>query len=114
MAVRWTTARHGHYSQVVGSLRRSLGQYIRHNTDFKVGLTTNPDQRWNRGHRHHGWRELVVLYKTTSENSAREMERALIRHGKRPGVLADCWNNRPGGEGLRRGHHEYYVYVVLE
>ena len=102
----------GHLCNVMSALRKALGQYARHNGSIKVGLTVNPEQRWE-AHRRDGWREMVVIYETRSSRYVGDAEKKLIghsflRHNKR------CWNIYNGGGGLREGFPKYYIYVILE
>jgi hypothetical protein len=106
---RWQE-RTGHLSNLVPSLRRALGQYARYCTEFKIGLTVDPQSRW-RAHVRDGWREMVVVYSTTSEDYVWDAEQLLIEHGLDAYYYAECLN-RIGG-GLRRGHRRYYVYIVV-
>ncbi len=111
MSVRWNQWT-GHYSQVAESLRRALGQYMTRNSEFKVGLTVDPDQRWG-GHAPDGWREMVVIYETSSARSAAQAERELIEHGWESQIDSESWNLVRGGGGLQQGYDAYYVYVLL-
>ena len=99
-----------HYT--LPSLRKAVGQYARRNASIKVGLTTNPKQRWW-SHQRDGWRKMVVIYKTSSSKFAAIAEKNLIdlgftNHDKK------SWNERAGGGGLHPGKPMYYIYVVLE
>lgn len=104
----------GHFRDVISSLRRALSQYVRNAWRFKVGATTDP---WSRAEQHaksdSTWRELVVMYKTTSFQYVIDVERELIRHGWRSHLLPFSENRAPGGEGIRPGAGSYYVYVLL-
>lgn len=111
MSVRWNQWS-GHYSQVGESLRRALSQYTRNNSEFKVGLTVDPEQRWQ-AHKGHEWREMVVIYETTSRKSAANAERDLIDHGLKEHIDAESFNEVRGGGGVQHGYDAYYIYVLL-
>lgn len=85
---------------------------MRWNTEFKVGLTVNPDRRWS-DHARHEWREMVVVYATSSRSYAAAAERELIEHGWASHIDCESFNLVRGGGGARHGYSEYYIYVLL-
>jgi hypothetical protein len=97
MALIWNNHT-GHLSNLIPSLRRALGQYARYCNEFKIGLTTNPEQRWSR-HTRDGWDDMVVVYSTGSEDYAADAETLLIEHGWDADYMPECWNSVRGGGG---------------
>ena len=72
---------------------------------FRIGITNYPERRFNR---HKGlYDKMKVIYRSTSLESVRELERELIEHNKE---LAD---NFIGGGGGRIGEPPYFMYVVV-
>jgi hypothetical protein len=102
----------GHADDVFILLRQFLGLLVSRGSNFKVGVTIDPGQRWS-AHRQHGWREMVVVYHTTSPNYAGSIEDDLILHGWRSHFLARSWNAVRGGGGVVRDASHYYVYVLI-
>lgn len=102
----------GHISTMIPSLRRALGQYSRYCKEYKIGLTTNPEQRW-RTHRRDGWIDMVLVYSTSSEVYAADAETLLIEHGWQANYMPECWNSIRGGGGKRSGYGRYYIYMLL-
>jgi len=82
MPVRWNFWT-GHVPEIIPTLRRALGAYARNAGKFKVGLAKDPEHRWHHyRNEKHRWREMVVIYRTTSPDKAREAESLLIEHGR--------------------------------
>ena len=81
---------------------------------FKIGITNNPERR-AREYRNSDYRLMHILYKTSSINHARELERNLIAQ------FRDKWNKRRnkrlensiGGGSGRPSDGMYYLYVVV-
>ena len=96
----------GHPDQVIPNLRRRVSAYTRQSVyEFKVGYTHDPRQRAiSYGD---AYDQMVVLYKSTSDRNARQVERALIEYNR---DLAS--NERAGGGGSRSSSRHYYVYLV--
>lgn len=111
ISVRWVEWK-GHYLSIMPSLKKAIGQYNRYCNNIKIGLTVNPDQRWQ-FHKLDGWREMVVIYETNSPNYAKEIEKQLINHGWEF-HYNKSWNEKSGGGTLQHGHSKYYVYLLLD
>jgi hypothetical protein len=105
--------RTGHISNLIPSLRRALGQYTRYCNHFRIGLTTNPEQRWN-AYKRDGWDDMIVVYSTKSEKYAADAEKLLIDHGWETEYIPQCWNSIRGGGGKRPGYGWYCIYIVVE
>lgn len=101
----------GHYSAVIPYLRRALGRYAIHYDAIKIGLTWNPDQRWDK-HKRDGWEDMVVIYRTQSEANAVDLEKELIDQSWSKPYFARSENLVGGGGGSRSGHDWYYVYIL--
>ena len=110
MGIRWKEWT-GHYHNVLPLLRKALGQYARRYGAIKVGLTVDPEQRWQ-SQKFDDWNEMVVLYATSSPDYAKEVEKDLIKHGWRS-HLDKSWNEITGGGSLQHGYSKYYVYILL-
>jgi hypothetical protein len=105
--------RSGHIKSLIPSLRRALGQYTRYCRHFKIGLTSNPEQRWN-AYKRDGWSDMIVVYSTSSEKYAADAETLLIDHGLKDNYIPQCWNRIRGGSGLASGYGWYCIYIVVE
>lgn len=103
----------GHLSDMLPSLHRRLGRLANGCTEYKIGLTVDPDTRWA-AHKRNGWERMVVVYHTSSEKYITGAESHLIGYGQeRIYYKAECQNLRGGGGGIRRGYYDYYLYIVL-
>ena len=91
-------------------LIRSIGQYTRHYSKVKVGITSDPERR-SRDHQRstQRWNTMVVKYKTSSVNFINQLEKIIIDHH---------WdyieNEIGGGGGPNAKHGPYYLYVLLK
>ena len=110
MEPNWEHVRQGHWNQLVSTIRHSLGQFYRRNDLIKIGATQNPEQRWST-YSIDGWREMVVLWETTSYDQIKSAEKEAIDWAWEYDGLE---NDRGGGAGLRRGADRYFLYAVLE
>jgi hypothetical protein len=100
-----------------GQLKRAIETIQSHTqaaTSFKVGMTSNPFQRWEfYDQERQGWSRLVLLAAFEVAETAAERESSLIH------VFKDdekCRNQAPGGEGLeqmKKSGQPYFVYVVV-
>lgn len=103
--IYWT----GSINNVRESLIRSVGQYTRHNSKVKIGITNNHKRRVSEHERSSvKWKVLVVKYKTTSVNFINEIERILIEHHW------EYIKNEVAGGGGPDGQGPYYLYVLLK
>lgn len=98
----------GRPTQVVTPVLRRISAYTRIDrvSYFKIGITNNPVQRFKRAYSDYD--KLIAVYRTSSINNVRDMEKLLINHNAE---LAD--NIRGGGAG-NFGDPPYYLYVVVE
>jgi len=101
----WT----GHFTDVIESLNRSMGQYIAWNNKVKVGITNDPERRWqDHAKTRPRWKRMVVKYRTTSIKKTRDLEWYLTE------VYWDYLDNRVAGGGGMIGKGKYqYLYVLL-
>ncbi len=102
----------GQPNTVLSTLRRKVGALSRHRGFHqKIGITANPTTRWY-WHRARGWRDMEIIYRSSSYENAQTLERLLIRymdHCRSPGYY---YNTAPGGEGRRPAEGPFYVYVI--
>lgn len=111
MVLRWREYGGRPGDALLANLHRSIGQYQRGSRALKIGLTTDPIRRW-REQRREGWREMVVIYSTSSRNYAAAVEKNLAAHGWNNYYAS--WNYNPGGEPIPGSYTRYYVYVLLD
>ena len=99
----------GRPQDVVSTVLRKISAYTRENkvSRFKVGITNNPERRFNKGHKYN-YDEMLVIYCSKSYNSVCDLERELIDHNQ---GLAD---NMIGGGGGRKGEPPYFMYVAIK
>ena len=101
----WT----GSLNQVLETLTRSIGQYIRHYRKVKIGITSNPAKRAYQHNRSKmKWDFMVVKYETSSTNFIKQLERILIDHNW------EYIQNEIGGGGGSLGPGKKYLYVLLK
>lgn len=94
----------GSVSNVTTNLKRSLSGLIRNGCRFKIGITNNPNVRWN--HHKYYYSEMKVVYQTTSLKNVRLIEAILVDY-----YWEYCENIISGGGGSY-GLPPYYLYVV--
>ena len=105
----------GHPSEVVNSLRSTIGAHCRHHNNVKIGITDDPETRLAQHKKVYGWiRQMVVIYKTTSDSYVREIERHLIDHAMKKDYVGETLihNQRSGGGGRGSDSETYYVYII--
>ena len=87
--------------QRVSDLRRGCNRW-------KIGITSNPEERFKRPEYRDTYDRMIVMYQTKKLEKARELERKLIGDFK-----GDSDNKIDGGGGRPAGP-PYYVYVVIQ
>ncbi|KIX21856.1 hypothetical protein SY27_04010 [Flavobacterium sp. 316] len=101
----WT----GSFNDVKASLIKSIAQYLRHYEGVKVGITSNPLNRFSK---HNGsnkkWEKMIVKYETSSVKYINEMEKILINN------FSDLLLNEVAGGGGPNGGSPYYLYVLIK
>lgn len=97
----------GHLNMVITPLNRSLGQYIRNYTEIKIGITNNPETRFNQHIKLKKWDRMIVKYETSSLNYVRTLEQLLVEN------YFDYISNEVGGGGGNFGNPPYYLYVLI-
>lgn len=74
-------------------------------SSFKIGITSDPDQRALRYSSDY-YNEMIVLYETSSISNVRKLEKELIEY-------YEGWcDNRIAGGGGNIGPRPYYLYIV--
>lgn len=96
----------GQPAAVVASIARSIGQYERHYSQVKVGITSNPERRANE-HAQSGWQRMVIKYKTSSRRNANLIEQHFI-------VTRPELKNKWAGNSQMTPSGPYYVYILLK
>lgn len=100
----WT----GTATQVIDSLNRSIGQYLRHYAKVEVGICCNPEQtRIDHCKYTMDWDWMIVKYKTTSKNFVTELKETLKDNNR------DCIESDGQGRGVA-GNGKHYLYVLLK
>ncbi|MCO6175366.1 hypothetical protein NHF50_09955 [Flavobacterium sp. NRK F10] len=99
----------GTFNDVKESLIRSIAQYLRHYNKVKVGITSNPLNRFSQhSNSGKGWKKMIVKYETSSVSYINEMEKLLIDN------FSDLLQNEIGGGGGPNGKPPYYLYLLLK
>ena len=80
-------------------------------SEFKIGITNNPERRWREEYEGQ-YDEMTVVYETSSRRNAATLETWLIDYYKAHSSLAEKLNNDRRGGGGPKGEGWYYVYVV--
>ena len=99
----------GHPQDMVSTVLRKISAYSRSDRArwFKIGITSNPVQRFRQGYAD-DYDKMIVVYRSSSINNVSELECELIEHNRE---LAD---NIISGGGGNYGNPPYYLYVVLK
>ena len=101
----------GHFNQIEGSLRRKVGQLVHYHGPVYIGATSRPRSR-EQAHKRTGGSELILLWKTTSYQRAKEAEDRLIFWAReKEHLLFD--DQRDGGGGLSPREDVYYIYALV-
>jgi hypothetical protein len=111
MSVEWSFYT-GRPSTVIGNLKRSVTQLANNNAFVKVGITVNPKRRWREHWQNDPtWNRLVVVYRSTSLNYVRELERELIAHSIE---RVESMNMVGGGGGPNSRGGRHYLYILVQ
>ena len=112
MSIYWEEVVTGHLDRsLLNKLKRQIRQHLRcsYVVGGKLGITSNPEDRFLRPDYDNVYHKMVVLYKTKSLDYANRGESILIKHFK------EYLDNRaPGGGGsMSMAAPPYYIYLVL-
>ena len=103
---------HSYYSgfpkDVIPLLRISISLFLRNYRRVKIGITNNPERRWNEHLRQdvESWDRMVVKYVTKSVNNANRIEKFFIE-------AEPALHNRWTGWSNMSDSDYYYVYILL-
>jgi len=97
-------------SRLFERLHGSIERYRDRSESINIGLTTDPTLLWSE-QRHAGWKEMVVIYSTSTRDFADAVEEELLARGW--GASFTSWNYELIGERLPGSYTRYYVYVKL-
>lgn len=100
---------------IAARLHRKVGGLSRYSFHVKVGITNDPYRRWQQAYRHHGWRKMHVLYRSSSHKQVCTLEARLIERAN-GGLVSSpgwYWNCTGGGGGRKPSCGPYYLYVVV-
>lgn len=110
--IEWN-ASDGRLAEALPNVKQRLNGYLSHYDRIKIGATTDPTTRWELGYNDGTWSKMVVLYKAPYPGSVRSMEKKLIAYARTTNFRVRPENVRPGGENIRDGDAQYFVYVVV-
>ena len=100
----------GRPKDVLPSIRRRISSFTRHGTvlNFKIGITNNPERRYQQAYVK-TYDEMLVLYKSSSINCVSELEYELVNHNW------DFTDNLVAGGGGGIGQTPpYFLYLVIK
>ncbi len=108
----------GTLAEAQAAIKRSVGQHLRSHFHVKVGITNNPERRWN-SHKADGWEKMVVIYKSRCRSDyarlddVRTLECSIEEHIRSHTYSRSVsYNSRAGGAG-RPGSGDQFVYLLL-
>lgn len=114
MSIEWNRVVQDPMHVALPRIQKSLNGYLASYDLLKIGVTANPEPRWERGYApNEAWTKMVLLYESNDVDEAKEMERALIKYVRAAHFLTEIDNVGAGGEGLLPGRAPYWVYVVV-
>jgi hypothetical protein len=96
----------------VAPLMQKITGYRRSWERVKIGVTSDPERRWNQ-HIPDGWEKMVLLYEAYTPAIAREIEQKLIAEAREHHFRLGTENINPGGEGITDEDRPNYVYVLV-
>lgn len=100
----------GHPNVIAETLNRKVGQYLSSSMAVTIGITgRDPHERF-REHlqKDSKWRRMVIIYSTTSEKNANEIERRLVKK-----FWNKIQNMRRGGGSSLSFCGDNYVYILI-
>lgn len=103
----------GNFDDAFPIVKRRLNGFLASYSLIKIGATTNYYTRWDLGYANKDWSKMVVLYETKWPGSTRKMERELITYARTTKFIVRPQNILQGGEMIKDGAPEYFVYVVV-
>lgn len=100
----------GNPADVTTPLIKRVSAFTRNSkvTNFKIGITNDPDRRWRELHKF-SYDEMLVLYGSSSINNVSLLETWVIEHNR-----DHCDNIKAGGAGGIAELPPYYLYVVVK
>lgn len=99
-------------SQIISDLKRSITQYLNNNCYVKIGITNDPERRWNE-HKYYdpSWDKMVAVYESSSLNQVRYLESELIKYEWK---REELWNSIGGGGGNFSENTTYFLYLLIQ
>lgn len=100
----------GRPKDVISSVRRRISAFTRtcNVCNFKIGITNNPERRWQQEYVR-SYEQMLVVYQSSSINCVSELEYELVNHN-----WNYCDNKIAGGGGGIGAASPYYLYVVIK
>lgn len=99
----WT----GWPTKLRSSFRRRVSRYVRNCNSYKIGITNNPENRFSQPDYSDNYNRMIVMYQTSSLDSARDLEWRLIDD------YQGYSDNINAGGGGPAGDPPYFLYVVI-
>ena len=93
-------------SNLKHKFHKRVSALVRGCNHWKIGITNNPKNRFSLPDYRDNYDRMIVMYRTESLNSARELETHLIEHYR---GYSDNINTGGGGPS---GEPPYFLYVV--
>lgn len=100
--------------QALPSLKQKLNGYRRFGARIYIGITNNPERRWEQHRRKGGdWKKMVLLYEAYTVGIALDLEQDLIAYAQGCNFLLAPHNISPGGEAGMDAPGHRYLYVLV-
>jgi hypothetical protein len=100
----------GRPQEILSAIRRRISSFTRTGSvrKFKIGITNNPERRYQQAYAN-AYDEMLVLYESSSINFVSELEYELVKHNW------DFTDNLVAGGGGGIGQTPpYFLYLVIK
>ena len=104
-------------AKLITSIKRSIGNYIRNDKEFYIGISSGSDRehamkrRFDKYKKENNLNKMVTLFETDNQDTVRHIEDKLIHHYREND---NCLNRTGGGGGRDSEGPKYQVYIAFK